>query len=118
MNWMWPHQRWKPLNRKQHHNTMIKIKAEYGNTIIAFGDNGVVLSKRSQSDLVNLGIIAHESKNPNLIKLFESLPSIDDLRRTKLEAAIQKYQAVSKPQPAPKLEAVPKPKVKKVERKK
>lgn len=88
---------------------MINIKAEYGNTIIAFGDNGVSLKERKQSEIVTLGIMAHESQDPTLLKLFESLPSVDELRRMKLEANIQKYQPV---------QPVGKPKRKKVETKK
>ncbi len=92
---------------------MIKIKAEYGNTIIAFGDNGVSLKKRTEGEIINLGIIAHESKDPSLLNLFEVLPSVDELRRLKLEANIRKYQ------PAPVEPVVKaKTKVKKVETKK
>ena len=95
---------------------MIKIKAEYGNTIIAFGDNGVSLKKRTEAELVNLGIIAHESQDPTLLKLFESLPSIDQLRRMKLEANIQKYQTkIQTVQPVTKIKTT---KPKKVEIKK
>lgn len=71
---------------------MIEIKAEYLNTAVAFGSSGAVLSKRTQSELVDLAIMAQESKNPTLLKFFVSIPPVEDLRRMKLEENIQKYK--------------------------
>ncbi len=78
---------------------MVTIKAEYHNTVVAFGTSGVALSKRSQSDLVDLAIMAHESKDPGLLKFFDNIPSIDDLRRMKLEVNIQKYKKQTSTKP-------------------
>lgn len=75
---------------------MIEIKAEYHNTAVAFGSSGAVLSKRSQSDLLDLAIMAQDSKNPNLIKLFVELPSLDELRNMKMREKIQKINAEKK----------------------
>ena len=75
---------------------MVKIKAEYNNTVIAFGSNGAVLSKRSQSELIDLAIITQDSQNPNLKKLFVELPSIDDLRKMKMDEKIREYKSEQK----------------------
>lgn len=64
--------------------TEILIKPQYHDTVIAFNNSGVVLSKRSQQDLVDLGIMAHRSQNPTLLKLFENLPTLPELQQLKL----------------------------------
>lgn len=67
---------------------MIKIKDTCSSAVIAFGGRGVSLSKRTESELVDLGIIAHTSRDPTIINLFESLPSLDELKKRKLEIII------------------------------
>lgn len=63
---------------------MIQIKEEFRSAVIAFGDNGVSLGKTTDRNLIELGIIAHRSQNPNLLKLFESLPSLEELNELKM----------------------------------
>lgn len=70
--------------------TEILIKPQYHDTVIAFNNSGVVLSKRSQLDIVDLGIMAHRSKNPTLLRLFENLPTLQDLQQLKLLIIEQK----------------------------
>jgi hypothetical protein len=62
----------------------ITIYPIYNNTVIAFNNSGVVLKDRSHSDLIDLGIMAHQSKNPNLLKLFQNLPDLATLQLMKM----------------------------------
>jgi hypothetical protein len=70
--------------------TDISIKPEFFDTVIAFANSGVVLKDRSQSDLIDLGIMAHESGNPNLKKLFDHLPELPELKLMKMRIIEQK----------------------------
>ncbi len=70
---------------------MVTIKQDYLNTVIGFNNSGVVLKERSQEDLVDLAIMAHKSQDPGLLKLFEVLPSLDALKKMKMEAMIKKH---------------------------
>lgn len=74
---------------------MVIIKKEFINAVIAFGDSGVRLEKRSQKDLVDLGIIALSSKDPSLLKLFEALPSMQELKRLKMQHIINATEKTS-----------------------
>lgn len=59
-----------------------KIKKEYASKIIAFGNRSdIPIGQRA--DIDDLAIMAHESKNPMLLRLFEKLPDLDVLKRTK-----------------------------------
>lgn len=67
----------------------VKILEKYHDTVIAFGDNGFQLKRRTQGELIELGIIAHQSGNPNLLKLFEVLPSLSELQAMKMKRLIK-----------------------------
>lgn len=71
-------------------DTDISVNPSYFNTVIAFNNSGVVLKDRSQSDLIDLAIMAHESGNPNLIKLFNDLPELPVLKLMKMRIIEQK----------------------------
>lgn len=64
-------------------NKMVKIKKEYESAVVAFGTSGLPLGQRE--DLLDLAIIAQQSKDPSLIKLFESLPTLEQLQRMKIQ---------------------------------
>jgi hypothetical protein len=66
-------------------NDIVKIRPEYNNTVIGFNNSGVVLKNRSEKDLVDLAIMARNSKDPSLLKLFESLPDLHTLKFQKLK---------------------------------
>jgi hypothetical protein len=63
----------------------VSIYPAFNNTVIAFNNSGVVLKDRSYSDLIDLGIMARKSSNPELLKLFESLPTLPDLQVMKMK---------------------------------
>lgn len=65
--------------------TGIIIHPLHHNTVIAFNNSGVVLKNRPYSDLIDLAIMAHQSKNPNLLYLFEKLPDLESLKSLKLK---------------------------------
>lgn len=69
---------------------ILTVKNIYRNTVIAFNNSGVSLGNRTESDLLDLAIMALSSKNPNLLKLFESLPGINTLKELKMKHAEQK----------------------------
>lgn len=73
--------------------TEILIKPQYHNTVIAFNNSGVVLKDRTTADVVDLGIMAHQSGNPNLLILFEKLPSLQELQQQKLTAIEKRVMA-------------------------
>jgi hypothetical protein len=64
----------------------LSIHPAFYNTVIAFNNSGVVLKDRSQSDLIDLAIMARNSNNPELLKLFESIPELPVLQRMKMQA--------------------------------
>lgn len=69
----------------------IAIKPEYHRKRVGFNGKGTVpLGMRSPSDLRDLAIIAHESKDPSLLRLFSDLPPIADLKKAKTETNLQK----------------------------
>ncbi len=63
-----------------------KIKEQYATTVVAFGNSGLPLGQRD--DIDELAIMAHRSQDPTLIRLFEELPSLDDLLKQKADAAL------------------------------
>lgn len=62
----------------------ITITPQHHNTVIAFNNSGVVLKDRSLADLIDLGIMAHQSKNPTILCVFEKLPDLATLLKMKL----------------------------------
>lgn len=63
----------------------LSLYPAYHNTVIAFNNSGVVLKDRSYSDLIDLAIMARRSNNPNLLKLFKSLPTLPELQLMKMK---------------------------------
>lgn len=60
-----------------------RIKEEYKTAVVAFGTSGLPLGQRD--DIDKLAIIALESSDPTLLKMFEYLPSLEDLKMGKVE---------------------------------
>lgn len=71
-------------------DTDISINPSYFNTVIAFNNSGVVLKDRSEADIIDLAIMARESRNPNLIILFKDLPELPELKLMKMRIIEQK----------------------------
>ena len=63
---------------------MIRIKPKYSNTVIAFRGSGIALGKRTQEDLLDLGLLAHGSQDPSILALFENLPTEALLKKQKM----------------------------------
>ena len=78
-----------------------KIKSEYKSTVIAFGNSGLPLGKRD--DIDQLAIIALESNDPSLIQLFDRIPPLEQLKKTKVEAELKAAAAVPE-KPTDKIE--------------
>jgi hypothetical protein len=68
----------------------IKIKEEFINKRLAFGKSADPLYKRTEQELIELGIMAHESKSPSILRLFEKLPDLDLLKKVKTDQQLQK----------------------------
>lgn len=60
-----------------------KIKEEYRTAVVAFGTSGLPLGQRD--DIDKLAIIALESSDPTLLKMFEYLPPLEQLKMGKVE---------------------------------
>lgn len=67
---------------------MAKIKNEYLGRRIGFNKSMAPLYKRD--DIDQLAIMAIESKNPNLIKLFEELPELSVLKKAKVDQELKR----------------------------
>lgn len=73
-----------------------KIKEEFKSTFIAFNGGGKkLLGERDDIDV--LAIMAHESRNPTLLNLFEVLPPLADLKKARLDSELKKSGVVIKP---------------------
>lgn len=66
-------------------NPEITIKKEFQQTVIAFGNNGLPLNNRPVLDIINLGIIARESNDKSILKLFDQLPTLAELKAMKMQ---------------------------------
>lgn len=65
-----------------------KIKNEFLRKRIGFNKSMAPLYKRD--DIDQLAIMAHESNNPNLMKLFEELPELSVLKKAKVELELKR----------------------------
>lgn len=71
-----------------------EIKEEFKTTLIAFNGGGrKTLGERDDIDV--LAIMALESQNPELIKLFEVLPTLQELKSDQVESQLKKSDAVA-----------------------
>lgn len=78
------------------------IKKEFLNDRVAFGTSADPLYKRD--DIDQLAIIAHESQNPNLLKLFEVLPPLAELKKSKTDTELKLNSPIIKLEGDPALE--------------
>jgi hypothetical protein len=70
------------------------IKEEFKTTLIAFNGGGSkALGERDDIDA--LAIIARKSNNPNLLKLFKVLPSLQELQTDEVEKQLKKKDAAA-----------------------
>lgn len=65
---------------------MLEIKKSHKDTVIAFNNSGVPLGKRSQADLLDLAILGLESGHRIILDAFVKLPSLESLKKKKLES--------------------------------
>lgn len=66
-----------------------KIKEEFKQKKISFGKNSDK-PIGDRHDIDDLAVIARESGNPNLIRLFETLPELADLKKARLEPQLKR----------------------------
>ncbi|MFA6060037.1 MAG: hypothetical protein WC756_17675 [Taibaiella sp.] len=66
----------------------IVIKNKYLKTKVAFGARALPLEQRTEKELEQLALMARESNSPQLIEYFESLPTLDELQKSKTDQAI------------------------------
>lgn len=70
---------------------MLKIKKLYLTTRIAFGASGLPLGKRTSEEILDLAIIARESKDQSILVVFEGeIPDLEQLRDMKMKMQIAK----------------------------
>lgn len=67
---------------------LAKIKNEFLGKRVGFNNSMAPLYKRK--DIDQLAIMAIESNNPNLMKLFDSLPELSILKKAKVEAELKR----------------------------
>lgn len=58
----------------------IKLKEEAKKIKVAFGSRALPLGQRSPADLEQLAIIALEANDSHLLSMFESLPTLEELK--------------------------------------
>jgi hypothetical protein len=66
-----------------------EIKEEFKNKRIAFGKGGY-LPIGQREDIDELAIIAQESQDPSLVKLFKKLPDLSELKKAKTESQLKR----------------------------
>lgn len=66
-----------------------KIKDQFKDKLVAFGRNRSDVGIGYRADVDQLAIIALESNNPNLIRLFDVLPDLATLKANKVDAKIK-----------------------------
>lgn len=66
------------------------IKPLYFNKRVGFNKSAIPLRRRSESEINDLAILALESNDQSLLKLFDTLPALPDLKKTKTEAQLKK----------------------------
>lgn len=79
-----------------------KIKDKYLSKRVAFGKTAAPLYKRD--DIDELAIMALESKNENLIRLFEILPELSVLKKTKVDRELKRIAVVKKEETTNKID--------------
>jgi hypothetical protein len=65
-----------------------EIKEEYVNKKIAFNKHASPIGYRQ--DIDDLAIMAHESNDPSLLKLFKTLPALSELKKAKTESQLDR----------------------------
>lgn len=69
----------------------IVINQEYKDQVMSHGDVcAKALSAHTQEELLSLAIQARSSNNPVLLRCFTNLPSLADLRATKIASEVAK----------------------------
>jgi hypothetical protein len=69
-----------------------EIKDEYKNKVIAFGRQKGAIPIGQRTDIDDLAVIALESQDRSLLRLFKKLPDLSELKKQKTDAAIQEAQ--------------------------
>lgn len=72
---------------------LIKIKETAKEKIIAY--NGRALPLGQRNDYPELAVIALESNDPSLLEVFETLPTLEELKKQKLEQTLPELPKVS-----------------------
>jgi hypothetical protein len=71
-----------------------EIKPEYQNKKIAFNKHASPIGFRP--DIDDLAIMAHESQDPSLIRLFKKLPPLSQLKKQKTDLELKNIPATKK----------------------
>lgn len=87
-----------------------KIKEEYKSKVVIFGKNRTTSNRKEtlsqRDDIDDLAIIALESGDKSLVRLFESpMPSLADLKKAKTDSQLPKF--AEQKQPASPKKAAP-----------
>ena len=72
---------------------LIKIKETAKEKVIAY--NGRALPLGQRSDYAELAMITLESNDPSLLEVFETLPTLEELKKQKLEQTLPELPKVS-----------------------
>lgn len=76
----------------------IKIKKEFADTAVGFGDGCQPLSKRSKVELEKLVTMALQANDEHLLNMFESIPTLKELEDSKaktISAIVKNAEAKS-----------------------
>lgn len=72
---------------------LASIKEEFKNKRVAFNGSAALLGKRNDYD--DLAIIALESKDKTLLRLFDKLPPLAVLKKVKTDQQLKKIAGVA-----------------------
>lgn len=85
----------------------IEIKREYKQTVIATGNNGLPLGSKPKSEILDIAILARQSKDSSLLKMFKNLPPLETLLQEKVNNEISSLN-IAKPGTPIKTVEIPK----------
>lgn len=70
----------------------IKIKKEFESEKLAFGGSNSHLPLGKRTDIDKLAMIARKSNNKHLLRLFESIPTLEELQSHQADSFIEKTE--------------------------
>lgn len=76
---------------------LVKLKEDYKNTFVAFGRGKGVKPLGRREDLDELALLGLQAKDKTITRMFDDLPSIEDLQKSIFDAKLKSGMAALQP---------------------